>query len=240
MEVYNDLINNGYYLGNSKEIFTSSEIKKLQLNIESDIDYNFNSGIANDWSYTLCCDWPDKDQSKNKDISASEIPNKLKQIKEERAVITQSWYYKPYCNFKNLSISTEIIYSKLNTYVSKIYNINVNNITTYPNVTYYTKNDFIAVHQDGRAPNRICGILIYLNSPNSYQEDYGGRLLLQPADQYKEATEWDFHLLPIKVNPISYNMVVIDFTKHNIMHAVERCTTNFYRTALLAFCNLTT
>ncbi len=238
MNVYEQLMKTGYYLGSSREIFNPLEITKLSCGIHSDIDYNFQNDVANDWDYTICCHWPDRDISKNKDIHAHEVPNKLKQIKEEGAEITQSWYYKRYCNLKDVPINPEIVYSKLNSYVAKIYNLDVSNVAGFPKVTYYTKGDFIAVHKDGRNQNRICGILVYLNSPDAYQEDYGGRLLLQPANEYQDVGEWDFDLLPTKVDPISNNMVVIDFTKHNILHAVEKCYTNFYRTAILVFFHL--
>lgn len=236
MGIYEQLMKTGYYLGSSLEIFTPYELENIRNYIKKDIDYNFQNKTKNDWKYFLCCEWPDKDSSKNKTLNFHEIPNKIKQIKEESAIITQSWYFKQYLDLSNKPIESHILVDKINSYMSKIYKIN--NLSGYPSVTYYDKNDFIEPHMDGKSANRVCGMLIYLNSPDEYKKEYGGRLFLQPADKMKEPVRWDLDYLSVQVDPVSPNMVLLDFTKHNILHAVEKCYQNFYRTTLLTFFNL--
>lgn len=229
----------GYYLGSSFEIFTPDEIENIRNYIIQDIDYNFqNNKENNDWKYFLCCAWPDKDPSKNKILNVHEIPDKLKQIKEESAEITQSWYFKQYIDLPKKPIEPDILYDKLDSFIASIYNIPKKTVTGFPNVTYYDKNDFIEIHEDGRNPNRICGMLIYLNSAEHYKKEYGGRLFLRPASQPKEPVIWNSDYLTVAVDPISPNMVIFDFTKNNILHAVEKCHHSFYRTAIITFFTL--
>lgn len=238
MGIYDQLIKDGFYLGSSLEIFTSKEIENIRECIIKDIDDNFAKKENNNWKYFLCCDWPDGDFSKNKSLNFDEIPKKLNQVQAESAVITQSWYWKDYVDLLDKPIPHDVMYNKLNSYIAKIYNINKETFSGYPSITYYSKNDFIAVHDDGKNLNRVCGMLIYFNSEDDYKKEYGGKLLLQPASKTKILGQWDYEELPIQVDPVSPNMVLFDFTKHNILHAVEKCYTSFYRTALICFFTL--
>jgi len=235
MTIYENLLEYGYYNGSSLEIFTPDEIRKLQDYIIRNIQRSFVNEKKNDWYYFLSCDWPDKDPSKNKTLKYSEIPEQLQKIKDESATVTQSWYYKPYLDLSDKPLEFDVIYKKMNSYIAKIYNLDEKNVSGYPNITYYDKNDFIDVHEDGKNINRICGLLLYLTPEENYKKEYGGKLYLRPADLPIHPIEYTLEHLPIHVDPISPNMVILDFTKHNILHAVEKCYKNFYRTALLTF-----
>lgn len=240
MTPYEYLMKTGYYVANVMEVFSTSQISKIRRCVKEDIEYNFKQRKPehNNWQYFITCNWPDKDPNKNGSVRYSQIQNKLKQIEDEGAEINQSWFHKNYFELAEVPIPPDLVYPRLDNYIAKIYNTNEKLVTGFPSVTYYTKNDFIAVHQDGRNKNRICGLLIYLESPESYKKEYGGRLLLQSADQEVAVGEKDYDLLPVAIDPVSPNMVILDFTKHNIFHAVEKCYENFYRTALLTFFTL--
>lgn len=240
MDTYTQLITQGYFLGNTNDIFLQSEISEIRSCVQKDIEYNFQKQHAqdNNWQYFITCDWPIPDSSKNAAIRYSELKNKLKQIEEHKAKINQSWYYKDYSQLSELPFSSDVLYSKLNNYIAKIYNVDEKLVKGITNITYYSKNDFISVHKDGQNKNRICGLLIYLESTDNYKKEYGGRLFLQPANQHAHVHADDYQSLPVIVDPVSPNMIILDFSKNNIYHAVEKCYENFYRTSLLTFFTL--
>lgn len=242
MEIYNQLITNGYYIGKSTEIFSPFELAKIRKSIQSDIKISFTENNNNDWLYFLTCAWKNdlnKDDHLNKPVSFEKIQEKLDYIKQNDGFIQQSWFFKSYTALKDVPLFNDVVEHKLKNYVSKIYNIKYDDVEGSPMVTYYRKNDFISVHRDGKNERRICGMLIYFATENDYKKEYGGRLLLSPADEQTPLMKpEDYHLLDIGIEPTAPNMVVLDFTKHNIYHAVEKCTKDFFRTAFIIFFTL--
>ncbi len=242
MEIYNQLITNGYYIGKSTEIFSPFELAKIRNAIQSDIKTSFAENNNNDWMYFLTCAWKteaNKDDQLNKPITFEKIQEKLDSVKKNDAFIQQSWFFKSYPDLKYLPLLKSVVENKLKNYVAKIYNINYDDIEGGPMVTYYRKNDFISVHRDGKNEGRICGILVYFATQNNYKKEYGGRLLLSPAKEQTHMEPEDYDLLNIRIEPTAPNMVILDFTKNNIFHAVEKCYEDFYRTAFIVFFSLT-
>ena len=239
MNVYDQLITNGYYVGKSTEILSPFELSELRHGVEHDIKISFTEEKNNDWMYFLTCAWSDnKDDYKNKPIPYENIQEKLNLIAQEDVYIQQSWFYKAYTSLKKIPLPKNALNVKLTKYISKIYNLDFDNIDGTPTVTYYRKNDFISVHRDGKNEDRICGMLIYLGSPIQYKQEFGGRLLLRSSQEQTHINPEDYHIMDIKVEPVAPNMVILDFSKHDIFHAVEKCTENFYRTALITFFSL--
>ena len=85
--------------------------------------------------------------------------------------------------------------------------------------TVYEKGDFIANHQDGNNPGRVCAFLIYLSDPSTHH-DSGGELLIESTDT---------------VLPVRGNFVVLDFIKHNLWHEVHPVKDDFLRYCYLCF-----
>lgn len=239
MKVYTDLMSTGYYLGKSTEIFTTDELSSLYQSVKLDIQESFVDKKNNDWMYFITCVWPDNDENKNKSTPYDKLEEKLKLVAKEARYVQQSWFFKFYSAVKNRIITNHVIENKLKDYISKIYNVGNGTLEVNTSITYYRKNDFISVHRDGRNTNRICGLLIYLTPEEEYKPEYGGKLLLRPVTEKNiNCSEEDYHLLNIQVEPIKHNMVILDFTKHNIYHAVEKCHEDFNRTAILSFVTL--
>lgn len=238
MNVYADLLSKGYYLSKSTEIFTSSELSSLYQCVKEDIKDSFIDKKNNDWMYFITCVWPDNDENKNKSIPFNKIEEKLELVAKEATYVQQSWFFKFYTAIKNVPLTNKYFEKKVTDYVSKLYNTGNGIVEGSTTVTYYRKNDFISVHQDGRNHNRICGMLIYLTPEEEYKSEYGGKLLLQPATDNTHCDPEDYHRMKIQVEPTSPNMVILDFSKNNIYHAVEKCTEDFNRTAILTFFTL--
>ena len=86
---------------------------------------------------------------------------------------------------------------------SEYYHYKFDELIIYPSVTLFTQGCFINEHNDGKDPNRIAGILIYLNK--DYDETNGGCLIL------KNET---------KIVPEYGKVVIIDYTQNTVQHAV--------------------
>lgn len=72
-------------------------------------------------------------------------------------------------------------------------------------ITLYNNGCFIIPHLDGKDPNRIMGVLIYLNK--DYNEANGGNLIL------KNET---------KIVPEYGKVVIIDYTQNSVEHEVTK------------------
>ena len=86
-------------------------------------------------------------------------------------------------------------------------------------LTLYIKGNGIVPHSDGVDENRVCAILIYLN--DDYIDGVGGELIIDNE---------------VKVKPIIGQIAILDFTKSNPIHSVEKVISdNFERFAFLKF-----
>jgi Rps23 Pro-64 3,4-dihydroxylase Tpa1-like proline 4-hydroxylase len=86
-------------------------------------------------------------------------------------------------------------------------------------LTLYTEGDFITPHEDGLDFGRMCVILLYLNK--DYEVDFGGEIIIGNEDY---------------IDPIFGEVVILDFTKNNIIHSVNVIKSKlFERYALINF-----
>lgn len=99
----------------------------------------------------------------------------------------------------------------------------------------YVNDDFADIHYDGINPGRACAIIIYLADPTTYNNG-GGRLVIEknPSGNLVPGVEpnpeeYDF------VTPVYGNYAILDFTSHNIGHAIEMVKNNFQRLAIQTF-----
>ena len=83
--------------------------------------------------------------------------------------------------------------------------------------------DFIEPHTDGNNLGRLCVILAYLSDIEDYN-DGGGKLIIRDKDNNTH-----------EVLPVKGNYVMLDFTNHNINHAVEVVKNDFERYCYLSF-----
>lgn len=138
--------------------------------------------------------------------------------------VSQCWYFIPAIENTKIKEILSDIYLKTiwDLYSTDIINHSVyhrNVISNGTELSLYTKNNFIELHQDGYNENRLCVVLIYLN--DDYQIGYGGELIVGESTIIK---------------PEFGNIVILDFTKNNVNHEVLRVIDdNFKRFAFIKF-----
>ena len=155
-------------------------------------------------------------------IPYTEKEQRLQLAKDLNLQVMQHW-----SEVTNIDECIAVILTKLKNIVNqllfKIYpELNASNIVHLDTVTYYENGDYINLHHDGKNVGRLCAVLLYLNSSESYK-DGGGKLILNDENRYEE------------ILPIDGNLVILDFKNHNIRHAVEPVKNNFERYCYLSF-----
>jgi Rps23 Pro-64 3,4-dihydroxylase Tpa1-like proline 4-hydroxylase len=125
--------------------------------------------------------------------------------------LDQVWYYKNAANHHTLD------------FVSGVYSLFYNltrDRNCGSNITLYDDGCFLRNHADANdtTTNRTCALLIYLS--NDWVEGKGGELVIDKK---------------VVVPPIYGNVVILDFTKHNPEHMVNRVI-GFNRYCLINFC----
>lgn len=124
--------------------------------------------------------------------------------------LDQIWFYKNIESRKILDFRYKLY--------SLFYNINTGNCGT--NITLYNDDCFLKNHQDSNLSNdRQCAILVYLST--DWDESKGGELVIDNTTS---------------VSPIFGQVAILDFTKHNPYHMVNKVN-GFNRYCLLSFCN---
>lgn len=201
-----ELVLNGTYISETKE-----EIERLYSELtEEGTDIKIlDSGQEVD-SYFLDILSPNKDFDLHQKIY-NKIPHKYQ---------TQMWYQS--------RIEEVVPYNIFKTLIHRITLDNYNSIATniiIPSIreTYYNINCHITPHADGVDENRLFVILLYLS--NNYESGYGGEFnILDKNNLIKET-----------ITPEFGNVVVLDFTEHNINHSVNRVLRDYGRNALISF-----
>lgn len=123
--------------------------------------------------------------------------------------LEQIWHWK--------MDSSETIKRLLYNIFKEYYDYQFDELNILSSVTLFTQGCFINEHNDGKDPNRIAGILIYLNK--DYDETNGGCLILENKT---------------KIVPEYGRVVIIDYTQNVIQHAVTTVLEND-RKAICAF-----
>lgn len=123
--------------------------------------------------------------------------------------LEQIWHWK----IDNSDTMKQLLYNVFKQY----YDYKFDELNIMPSVTLFTQDCFINEHNDGKDPNRIAGILIYLNK--NYDEANGGCLILENKT---------------KIVPEYGRVVIIDYTKNTVQHAVTKVLKND-RKAICAF-----
>lgn len=103
----------------------------------------------------------------------------------------------------------------------------------------YEEGDFSEIHYDGINPGRACVIIIYFAEPDTWTDGDGGELLVA-ANSEKLKSESGKTLIPDNLSPeelgniekcipVYGNYAILDFTKFNIGHSIERVNNKFKR-----------
>lgn len=123
--------------------------------------------------------------------------------------LEQIWHWK--------EDTSDTIQKLLYQVFSEYYDYKFDELIIYSSVTLFTQGCFINEHNDGKDPNRIAGILIYLNK--DYDETNGGCLILENET---------------KIVPEYGRVVIIDYTQNTVQHSVTTVLEND-RKAICAF-----
>ena len=210
----------GYYIGNIKEIFPDEEeLKKL-----SQACYEMAKPENRSKHFQYRIDIGGITYSKDSHVPISEIDNRRKYIKDNDMEVIQQWYesvqYGDYGHIQN-RVSQAVIKA-----TQGIYNdVDTNSVATAPLLSLYEDGDFIQPHRDGQNESRICIFLLYMSDPKKYNQSGGKLIIKDDGEIYDE------------VEPVLGNYVILDFTKHNVNHAVESVKNGFQRLCFLCIVN---
>jgi len=153
---------------------------------------------------------------------------------------TQMWYEN------HINEDNSVVYSPFKQIVEKIikkyYNISKENINTGQiRETYYNIGNHIIPHEDGTSEKRLCVILMYLS--NNYEDGMGGEFNILDKEKYdsqSKAEKFDEiqDIPPLDtIKPNFGNIAVLDFTKNNNSHSVNKVLKDYGRNALITFVN---
>jgi len=108
----------------------------------------------------------------------------------------------------------------------------------HPAYSLYTEGDFSEVHYDGINPGRICVMIIYLADPATWDATKGGELVVG-HEIAKGDDQIQYFLEPYEQCPPIYgNYAIMDFTKWNVGHSIERVNLGFERIAIQTFADI--
>jgi len=208
------LFTKGFYVGDTSEIIPTEMLDNIALQV-----LEFLNNKEKYFSVR---------SSTNSEELAQQIPYSAKNfrkklIKDLKLDLSQEW---------SEIISQDTKYTslldKIRSYVTplliKFYpTLSTETIQFRDTITLFENGDFIRMHYDGKNFGRLCVLLMYLSDKNN--DSYTGGELIIEEEQYKF----------VKVPPYKGTFVILDFTKHNVRHAVEKVTNNFERLCYIGF-----
>ena len=221
-----ELISSGFYCGKLNEIFSEKEINHLTNATNKLKEFKPNDGES-DWScrynYYTPLGFDDKNFIHDyiHDIEIDQIEERTSLIKENNYYTTQKWFH-----FNTNSSFIESVFRQstkkiLDNFYSDVF---INYDDTGEQFTMLESGDFIFKHKDGVVDKRVCVILIYLNKEEDYKNQ-GGELVI-----YTDNGE-------VEIKPIFGNFAILDFTKNNIEHSVNKVKGDFKRYCFTSFIN---
>jgi len=246
-QTYKILIENGYYFGSNYDILNQYECNTLQHAIDNDINNNglrkkfhddYLKKTRNVWEYFMQANSTDERfQSYNSGrnlLSYDDREERKKYLDENNIPVMQQWFFTPVDVYSHI-IDPNVLQNRIKEFISKIYLVPANKVDVEPiKISFYDKDDFLKPHVDGKNKGRLCSLIIYLSDPTTYSLDKGGNFLLH-SKNIKYDNQLEFNDMEVSLNPTYPNYVILDFTKNNLYHAVQPCTTRFSRYAILCF-----
>ena len=220
---FDSLLDTGLYIGHISELLESwddfiSTIQDIKKFDKDPAYYRYRNELVG--QHGMGSSFPNE-------IDLDEIGTRRQLILENNWEIFQQWYISSpgQQKGKGLENAHEYFRDIIKKFISELYpeiSVSKNNIRFIEQLTIYENNDFILPHRDGNNPGRLCVILIYFS--NEMLDEDGGQLVVN--GNYEKLTP---------VNPSLGTYVMLDYTKHNLEHAVAKVKNNAQRSAYLAF-----
>ena len=266
-EIHNRLIEQGYHIGTldellnpetgySKELFDlhTQTFRSTTAQKEERYNYRHNFTAQNDSKVYLdkpgyAGPQPTEEESVH-DISYDRVANRKAFVQAVQAGgggirTTQQWGRLMTNNLPQDGnrISEMEAYFKglIRKHLSLIYpelKAEEDTFVMHPAYSLYTEGDFSEVHYDGINPGRICVLIIYLAHPDTWDSTKGGELVIGHHID-KGDDQIQYFLEPYeKCPPVYGNYAIMDFTKWNMGHSIERVNAGFERIAIQTFADI--
>lgn len=208
------LFTKGFYVGGTTEIMPTETLDDIALDVQEFLNNK-------EKYFSVRSSTNDQDLPQQIPYGTKNFRKKL--VKKMNLDLSQEWSEIISQDIKYTSLLKEIR-SYVTLFAIKFYpTLSAETIQFRDTITLFENGDFIRMHHDGKNLGRICVLLIYLtDNPNSSY--HGGELIIEEAP----------HTF-VKVPPYKGTFVILDFTKHNVRHAVEKVTNNFERLCYISF-----
>jgi hypothetical protein len=266
-EIYNDLITNGYHIGdlsellnertgyNEGDLLTHTQTFRNTLS-QKELRYDYRNNFTAQNDSAVYLNKPGytgpvpTDEERMHDVPYDRIPRRKEFIKAVQAGgggirTTQQWSKLALNNLPedgNRISEMDLWFNGLiRTHLSLIYpelRAVKDSFTMRPAFTLYQDGDFSEVHYDGVNPGRTCVMLIYLADPSLWQEGDGGELVIGHHIE-KNDEQIQYFLPPYeKCKPVYGNYAIMDFTHWNMGHSIEEVKNGFNRIAIQTFADI--
>lgn len=214
-------LSDGYYIGNTSEIF--GDIDHFYKLCDEICEYSKDKETRFLKNYQYRFQYPDCDKDGKLHFVKSfwEIEERDKYLKNMGYKTIQRWWERP-CG-GDLHDYTIFFRNTIEKFISKLYPELEDNVEHNDAFTLYENGDFIERHYDGRSPERNCVVIIYLSDKKNYN-DGGGKLIVGKKNEELKIVE-----------PTRDKFVIMDFTKHDIIHEVEPVKNDFQRNSYITF-----
>jgi Rps23 Pro-64 3,4-dihydroxylase Tpa1-like proline 4-hydroxylase len=216
-------LENGYYIGKTEELFDDINLfkkcAKELCDYSKDVNTRFKKGFLYRFEYPNVLNEKIDFSLRNFD----DIKKREEYLKSNNYKTIQRWWERGLDSHGELNEHTNFFRSTTDSFIPKIYPDLDDNIAYGDSLTIYNDGDFLQRHTDGVHKERYCVILIYLSEKNDYI-DGGGKLIV--GNNEKDLKE---------VIPTNDTFVIIDFTKHDIIHEVEMVKNGFMRNTYISF-----
>lgn len=203
------LLNNGYYIGDLKEIIDNEEEFSQYAN---KVKFCFHNNLHHFQYRNVVRMHPEYSMH----VSIQDIAERRRLIEENKYSIGQQWY-ESLGSGEEIYSSQQYFQKIIKKIIPNFYpelSLEKNNFRFNDTFTVFSSGDFIEPHRDGLNLGRLCVILIYLSEESEYNNS-GGVFRIP---------EKNVELLPVKGK-----YAVLDFTQHNLKHEVTTVKEGFYR-----------
>jgi len=221
-----EFLTEGAFIGNITEFIDNEKFNQVKDYIKELKNY-----IEINRKNCLECIFTLKDTGKNdyetyqdiRNVAYDDVEKTELFMKENGLESWQKWYMlkKPWEFKQTYGEILDEISLKIVNYLYPENNFKKEDFEYSGTFTLYENTHFIENHRDGKNPNKICNILIYLNE--EHDDENGGELILKTYTN-KELT----------IKPLIGNFAVLDFTTGlGVEHSVNMVKGDYMRFAFL-------
>jgi hypothetical protein len=213
----------GYYIGKTEEIFDDIELFKKYAKEICEEGEDINTRFSKGFRYRFEYPFSEKDNAPHVVTSLQEIKEREEHLEKNGYKTIQRWWERGLNMEVKDKVYSDFFRDSVDKFITKLYPQLIDNATHGDSITIYSDGDFLERHTDGRHEERYCVVLIYLSEKNDYI-DGGGKLIVGKNE--KDLKE---------VIPTNDTFVIMDFTKHDIIHEVEKVKNGFHRNTYITF-----